>query len=282
MLIYTQATATSARTAYAKCKIHNARTLFRASRTNNDTYTRMNKTPTWKDLASLAVDLYSIVDMAKEGETADGDYLIGGNQWDVSTGGSKHSIEYATVQGGSWRAFVVNGSAVPFAGNAWLWDWLRNFAAFRSKSLCGTVHAGFYKAAKEIHSAFCEAAQQNPKQPLHVVGHSQGAGIVSLLVGLTAAKKTIPLSSIGRVCALAPPRVGGSVFHDLFTANISEADYRLYARRWDPVVYLPRRGFNWTAPKFMPCGKVTWLDRFRDADGKFDHLADAYVDLIHE
>eukprot|EP00736_Rhodelphis_marinus_P008526 Rmarinus@m.16960 len=129
------------------------------------------------------------------------------------------------------------------------------------------VHGGFYKAFNsirdDVRSAVATMAMNKPVEKLHITGHSLGGAIATICAtDLTlyrleeygkADKSGIPLPPVAGLYTFGSPRVGNSVFHDFFDANVAES-WRLVHRR-DIVPHLPPHSLH-----FQHVSREVWYN----------------------
>jgi hypothetical protein len=147
-------------------------------------------------------------------------------------------------------------------------DWLTNIQRQQIAIQIGgsrvKIHAGFWRAACEVDRYF-EAWADDRDGKVALAGHSQGAAIAACLAILYEHRNP---GKIAHLCLLACPKVGDAKLGQLFRALFQPFQYRLFARKLDPIVHLPTVGYK-------PLAKRTWLPS--RLNGKLDHAAQEYV-----
>ena len=178
---------------------------------------------------------------------------------------NRDGIEYATSGTGRARTFAI-------CGTNGARDWLYNLAANRiTVPGMGRVHVGFFVAMQKTLRDFLTYTNDKPTD---LVGHSQGAAVALILAVYVSVMIPDGRKRLGKLCAVAPPRVGDGTFGDVFRTYFDRASCRLYTRDYDLVTKVPR-GRGWQHP-------TETVELHSPIDFRFDHSIDDYIGLIDE
>jgi len=144
-----------------------------------------------------------------------------------------HSIRvFLTTRQDGLNVFAIEGTHSPLG-------WALDFFGLRTEdqqgfehATLGWLHGGFYDAAV---AALPRLALEAVRGPYVITGHSLGAALALLIGGLLIQDEKLGVSHPIKICAFAPPRVGGK----LFVETVMTVPLSAYRFGNDPVPEIP-------------------------------------------